>query len=203
MKAALNRAVVFLSVWLCVCQVRGLYIPQEMNRTLQNLRQHYKISNQELYNGKNVFSREPLKGKIESKMLFMGGVLETYEKLIEHMLNQLPTPSPLITQNKEKPSSSITDISRTSSDETAGDIGSKLAYILGKIQELKKHRYQEQMKVLHGLQNLRHIKMDSPAVQSKALFELPWFFEEASTLADTVMRKRRRRQARVKLHQRS
>lgn len=41
MKAALVRAVVCLSVWLCVCQVRGLYIPQEMNRTLQNLRQHY------------------------------------------------------------------------------------------------------------------------------------------------------------------
>lgn len=95
----------------------------------------------------------------QSKMLFLGGVLETYEKLIEHMLNQLPTPTPLITQNKEKPSSSITAISRTSGDETAGDIRSKLAYILGKVQELKKHRYQEQMKVLHGLQNLRHIKV--------------------------------------------
>ncbi|XP_037837038.1 interferon gamma 1-like [Kryptolebias marmoratus] len=190
------KAVVYLLLWLTACQVRGMYIPREMNRTLQNLRQHYKISDEELFNGKPVFSREPLKGKVESKMLFMGGVLETYEKLIEHMLSELATPSPTITEN-QKPSSSV-----TASDEAAGDIRSKLTYILERVRELKRHHYQEQMKVLHGLQNLKHIKMESRVVQSKALSELRWFFEEASTLADTVMRKRRRRQARVKLHNR-
>lgn len=83
----------------------------------------------------------------------MGGVLETYERLIGHMLAQLPTPSP--PSGGEKPSS-VTAGPGTPREE---DVRSKLSFILGKVQELKKHRYEEQMKVLHGLQNLRHIKV--------------------------------------------
>lgn len=35
------RAVVFLCLWLSVCQVRGSHIPSKMNKTIQNLLQHY------------------------------------------------------------------------------------------------------------------------------------------------------------------
>ncbi|KAF7199244.1 interferon gamma 1 precursor [Nothobranchius furzeri] len=197
--AAVMRLVVCLSVWLSASQVSGSYIPQDMNRTLQNLNKYYTILNQDQFDGKHVFSREPLKGKIESRMLYMGGILEAYEKLIGHMLRQLPTPSPPLT-SKQKHSSSVTATSSSSRSEATDGVRPKLEYILRKIQELKKHRYQEQMRILHGLQGLRHVQTNSTRVQSKALWELPWIFEEASSLADNIMkRRRRRRQARTKL----
>uniref|UniRef100_A0A8C3G8C8 Interferon gamma n=1 Tax=Cyclopterus lumpus TaxID=8103 RepID=A0A8C3G8C8_CYCLU len=172
------RAVVCLSLWLVVCQVRGSYIPPKMNRTIYNLLQHYKIPSRERFNGKPVFSRDPLAGKMEAKRVFMGGVLETYEKLIGQMLKQLPTPTP----------------------QTAGSNETQLSYILKKVQELRKHRYQEQEKLLQELRDLKHIQMDNLVVQSKALWELPWLYEEASSLYEIKMerrkRRRRRRQAR-------
>ncbi|MED6292549.1 hypothetical protein CHARACLAT_001422 [Characodon lateralis] len=190
---AVMRTVVYLCMWLSVHRVSGTYVPQEMNRTLQNLRQHYKISNQDLFDGQHVFPREPLKGKMESKMLFMGGVLEAYEKLFGHMLRQLPTPSPQLAISKDKAGTS------TAGPSASGDVRSNLMKVLQKIKELKRHRYQEQVKLLQGLQNLKHIEMDNLKIQSKALWELPWIYEEASSLADNVMRrKRRRRQTRTK-----
>lgn len=49
------------------------------------------------------------------------------------------------------------------------------------------------------------LKMDNAVVQSKALWELPWLYEEASQLSEIQMRRRRRRrQARkLKTHQRA
>ncbi|KAM4523079.1 interferon gamma [Fundulus diaphanus] len=191
---AAMRMVVCLSMWLSVCQVSGTYIPQEMNRTLQNLRQHYtslqKISNTDLFDGKHVFSREHLKGKMENQMLFMGGVLEAYEKLFGHMLKQLPTPGPQLAISQNKADASGTG---TSGSSAAGDVRSSLTKVLQKIKELKTNRYGEQVNLLQGLQKLKHIEMDNIKVQSKALWELPWVYEEASSLADNVMRRRRRR----------
>uniref|UniRef100_A0A3B5M3X1 Interferon gamma n=1 Tax=Xiphophorus couchianus TaxID=32473 RepID=A0A3B5M3X1_9TELE len=170
---AVMRKVVCLLAWLSVGQVSGSYLPQDMNRTLQDLLQHYKISKSDIYDGKHVFPKEELKGKME--MLFMGGVLEAYDKLFGHMLKGLPTPSPLSATSGDKPSA-------------AGDTRFNLIKVLQKIRELKRHSYQEQLKVLHGLQKLKHIE-----VQGKALWELPWIYEKANSLADNVMRRRRRR----------
>lgn len=39
------RKVVCLLAWLSVGQVSGSYIPQDMNRTLQDLLQHYVSTN--------------------------------------------------------------------------------------------------------------------------------------------------------------
>nr|NP_001347661.1 interferon gamma 1 precursor [Monopterus albus] len=197
MKVATARAVVCLSLWLCVCQVRGFHLPKEMNKTIQNLLQHYNIPHRERYNGKPVFSREPLKETLEMKRVFMGGVLETYEKLLSHMLKNLPTPSPQTTGSRELP---VTATPGTAGSE---DVKAQLRYILKRVQDLRKYSYQDQEKLLQGLHSLRHIQMDNHVVQSKALWELPWLYEEASSLSDMQMRRRRRRrrQARkVKIH---
>ncbi|XP_035532724.1 interferon gamma-like [Morone saxatilis] len=184
---AMARAVVCLFLWLSVCQVRSSHINVEMNKTIQNLLQHYKIRNVDRFDGKPVFSRKALAGKMEVKRLFMGGVLETYEKLIGEMLKQLPTPSPQTTGSNDGPASSV-----TAAADAGGDIRTGLEYILTKIRALQ-HRYREQEMLLKELQALRHIQMDKRVVQSKALWELPWLYEEASSLSDEMQRRRRRR----------
>ncbi|XP_031715081.1 interferon gamma-like [Anarrhichthys ocellatus] len=198
---ATAKAVVCLSLWLIVCQVRGSYIPPKMNRTIHNLLQHYKIPPRERFDGKPVFSRHPLAGKMEAKRVFMGGVLEIYEKLLGQMLKDLPTPTPQTAGSNEIPAAAV-----TASGGEVGmgeDVRTELSYILNKVQELRKHRYQEQEKLLHELRALKHIQMDNLKVQSKALWELPRLYEEASSLYDIKIerRQRRRRQTRrVKTH---
>ncbi|KAM9334901.1 interferon gamma [Symphorus nematophorus] len=191
------RAVVCLCLWLAVCQVRGSHIPVRMNRTIQNLLQHYRIEDKERFNGKPVFSRELLSGKMEAKMLFMGGVLETYEKLIGHMLRGLPTPSPPAAKSSDRPASAITPGAGTAGEAevgAAGNVRENLIYILDKIKELKTKRYHEQARLLQGLAALKHIQMDNLVTQSKALWELTWLYEEASSLSDnSEMKKKRRR----------
>nr|AIK66530.1 interferon gamma [Dicentrarchus labrax] len=184
---AMARAVVCLFLWLSVCQVRSSHINVEMNRTIQNLLQHYKIRNVERFDGKPVFSRNALAGKMEMKKLFMGAVLETYEKLIDKMLKQLPTSSPQTTGSNDGPASSVT------AADASGDVRTGLKYILNKIKMLRQHRYREQGVLLQELQTLQHIQMDKHVVQSKALWELPWLYEEASSLSDEMQRRRRRR----------
>ncbi|KAM4570302.1 interferon gamma [Odontesthes bonariensis] len=206
MMAAMVRAVVCLLLWTSVSPVSGSYVDQDMNRTIQNFLQHYNISMSDIFNGKPVFSREPLNGKIETKMVFMGGVLEMYENLIQHILKQYPTPSPLIARSKEKAASSITAESITSSgkrSEATRDIRQGLEDILDKIQKVKKHYYQEQVKLVHGLHELRRIQMNNLKVQGKALWELSGLFDEAGSLAKTIsMKRRRRRQAKTKAYRR-
>ncbi|XP_029283886.1 interferon gamma-like [Cottoperca gobio] len=179
---AAAKALVCLSLWLSVCHIRGAFIPVNMNKTIQNLLQYYKIGENERFNGKPVFSREPLYGKMEAKRVFMVGVLETYERLIEQMLRQLPTPSP---------QTALAGTASGSEGEAGGDVRTELSYILKKIQYLRKYRYQEQEKLLQSLKTLKHIQMDNSVVQSKALWELPWLYEEASMLNDNINRQRR------------
>ncbi|XP_063316862.1 interferon gamma-like [Pelmatolapia mariae] len=196
------RAAVCLCLWLFACQVRGSHIPAEMNRTIQSLLQHYKITSRERFDGKPVFPSDQNK-KMETKLIFMGGVLESYEKLLGHMLKQLPTPSPQITGSNAQPGSAITPASSSTNNagSVAGrDVRSELNYILKKVQELKKRRYHEEEKLLQGLQTLRDIKMNDRIVQSKALWQLPQLYEEASSLPEIKIqrRRRRRRQAKAK-----
>ncbi|KAK2859200.1 hypothetical protein Q5P01_003820 [Channa striata] len=197
------RAVVCLSVWLSVCQVSGFHLPPKMNRTIQNLLQHYKIPPQERFNGKPVFSKEPLTGRLETKRVFMGGVLETYEKLFSKMLRQLPTPSPQTAGNEDHPASDVSAAQGAAGSDT--EVKEGLGDLLEMIRNLRKHSYQDEEKVLQGLHSLKTIQLDNTVVQSKALWELPWLYEEASTLSHMQMqRKRRRRQARrSKSHQRA
>ncbi|XP_060886210.1 interferon gamma 1 [Labrus mixtus] len=180
------RAVVCLSLCLAVCQVRGSYIPVEMNRTFQSLLQHYNISPAERYNRKPVFSRDPLSGRMEAQKVYMGGVLEAYEKLLGHMLKQLPAP-----QTAELPNPCDAE------KGTTKDVRVELSCILKKVQDLRRHSFQEEGKLLQSLQALKHVKMEDEVIQSKALWELPWLYEAASSLSDDrINQRRRRRQAR-------
>ncbi|XP_034719032.1 interferon gamma-like [Etheostoma cragini] len=193
---ATARAVVCLSFWLSVVQVRGSYIPPMMNKTIQDLLRHYSISPKERFNGKPVFSKEPLTGKMEGKRVLMGGILDTYEKLIGQMLKQQPTPTPQTAGSHER----LTPAAAGSASD--GSVRWGLNYILQRVQVLRKNYYQEQKTLLQKLKALDEIKLDNRVVQSKALWELPWLYEEASSLNDTIKlerrmrRRRRRRQAR-------
>ncbi|XP_033991650.1 interferon gamma-like [Trematomus bernacchii] len=184
------KSVVCLCFLFSVCHVRGAYIPPKMNRTILNLLKHYNISKEEKYNGQLVFSKEAIPEKLLEKRVFMRGVLETYETLISKMLKELPTPLP--------------DTKGGVGEGGAGeDVRTELNYILQKVLELKKNQYKEHDNLLSSLKKLISIKMDNATVQSKALGELPWLYEEASDLNNEIQSRRRRRQARkVKTHQR-
>ncbi|XP_037317291.1 interferon gamma-like [Pungitius pungitius] len=174
-------AVVSLTLWLITSQVRGAYIPSDMNETIQHLLGYYKISKKDIFNGKPVFSKDAVAGEMGAKRVFMGGVLETYEELLGQMLKQLPPPTPRAAESNERPAAA----------DPGDDARAELTYILDKVQKLRKHRYREQEKFLLRLSALKHIQKDDLLVQSKALWELPWLYEEASSLGE---RRRRRRQ---------
>ncbi|XP_049616482.1 interferon gamma 1 isoform X2 [Syngnathus scovelli] len=173
------RGMLGMCAYLCVCGVTTSHVPARMNRTIQNLLQLYKIPPKERFNGLPVFSRELLSTKMKAKEMLMSAVLQAYEELLGHMLKQ-PPPGP--------PASTSGD------DPRVG-----LNYLLKCVRDLRKYRFQEQDKVLSGLSELRHLQMDNLMVQSKALWELPWLYEEASLLAESGRagmpnRLRRRRQ---------
>ncbi|XP_068611628.1 interferon gamma related [Brachionichthys hirsutus] len=199
---AMATAVVCLC--LALSQAGGSHIPVEMNRTIHSLLRYYKsvtkLPDRSRFTGKLLFSREPPSRQTEAKLVYMGGILETYDKLIGQMLKQLPTSGPQTAGASRAPPADANGAG------AHGDVRTELRYVLKKIQELKKHRYEEQEKLLNGLQALRHIQTDNVAVQNKALWELPWLYEEASSLSnntreDRRRRRRRRRQAqRVKTH---
>nr|ADP55200.1 interferon gamma [Hippoglossus hippoglossus]ADP55201.1 interferon gamma [Hippoglossus hippoglossus] len=200
MMVSTAKEVVYLSLCLCVCQVRGSHIPEKMNRTIQNLLRTYNIGALERYNGTPVFPREPLVDSMEKshlssaeKMTFMGGVLETYEKLFGQMLEQRPNLTPPTAGGREGLDSAANAVPGAGDDEVRTD----LMYILGKIQDLRRHRYQEQSKLLQRLHDLGKVQMDDRTIQSKALGELPWLYAEASSLSSIKKQtRRRRRQAR-------
>ncbi|XP_035814446.1 interferon gamma-like [Amphiprion ocellaris] len=189
---ATARTAVCLSLFLLICQVRGIYVSQRVNETIQNLLRHYKISNREKFSGKPIFPRDPPDGKREVKMVFMSGVLETYEKLFGQMLRQLPTSTP--------PTADSTTPSTGTGLQPGQSVRSNLTYMLGKIKELKKGYFQEEEKLLHELHGLRRIQTNSSLVQAKALFELPRMLEQAGIVSQNdTMRRRRRRQAKSRM----
>ncbi|KAK1906137.1 Interferon gamma [Dissostichus eleginoides] len=180
------KSVVCLCFLFSVCHVRGAYISPKMNRTILNLLKHYKISKEEKYNGQLVFSKESIPEKLVEKRVFMRGVLETYETLINQMLKELPTPLPQTTGSK----------GGVGEGGAGEDVRTELNYILKMVLKLKTSHYKEQDNLLSSLNKLIGIKKDNFTVQSKALGELPWLYEEASDLNNEIQSRRRRRQAR-------
>lgn len=88
----------------------------------------------------------------QEKHIFIGGVLETYEQLIDQMLQQLP--------EQVAPTSTETKASADASASASADnVRTDLNFILTKIQRLRRDRYQEQTKLLQGLQNLKKINV--------------------------------------------
>lgn len=88
---------------------------------------------------------------LQTKLLFMGGILDTYEKLLGHMLKQLPTASPQ--------TDSVDSTAGDGGAGPSGDVRKDLRYILTKVQELKKKSFHEQEMILRGLQDLKHVQV--------------------------------------------
>ncbi|XP_061618720.1 interferon gamma-like isoform X2 [Phyllopteryx taeniolatus] len=186
--AAMARAMLGVCVYLCVCRVRTSHVPPRMNRSIQNLLQLY-IPPKERFNGRPVFSRELLGTKMEARDMLMSAVLQTYEELLGNMLKQLSDPTAWTTGATATSGASASDRDPVPSV----DARAELSYLLRRVQDLRKYRYQAQEKVLDGLGKLQHIQMDNLVVQSKALWELPWLYEEASALVESGRERRRRR----------
>uniref|UniRef100_A0A3B5B7W8 Interferon gamma 1 n=1 Tax=Stegastes partitus TaxID=144197 RepID=A0A3B5B7W8_9TELE len=182
---AVARMALCLSLWLLICQVRGFYVPEKMNKTIQNLLHHYNSTIRDKFTGKPIFSRDLLHAKREVKTVFMGVVLNTYEKLLGHMLKQLPTAAP--------PSADSTTAGAGSAAGLQPDAKANLTYILDQIHVLKEKRFHEETKFLKQLHDLKPIEVDDSLVQAKALWELPRLFQEASEVADSNRQRRRRR----------
>lgn len=89
----------------------------------------------------------------QAKMVYMSGVLEMYEKLLGHMLKQLPTPSPKTAELAGHQAATAATAT------TDGDVRKQLSYILKKVQDLRRHRYHEQNQILQGLHALKHIQV--------------------------------------------
>lgn len=91
----------------------------------------------------------------------MGGILDTYEKLLGHMLKQQPTASP-----------QTASISTDSYDRAgpSGDVRDDLKFILEKVRELKKKKFHEQEMILRGLQDLKHVQVQKTLRQKECIF---------------------------------
>lgn len=83
-------------------------------------------------------------------MLFMGGVLEMYNKLLDRMLGQLPTPSP---------ETAVTGGTKGAESDHDTPVRKHLSYLLKKVKELRRHHYQEQNEILHDLHKLDKIQV--------------------------------------------
>ncbi|XP_077400052.1 interferon gamma [Vanacampus margaritifer] len=180
---AMARAMLGVCVYLCFCRVRTSHVPLKMNRTIQNLLQLYKIPPKERFNGRPVFSREILGTKMEAKAMLMSAVLQTYEELLGRMLKRLPGPTV------------PTPVDHSADCDPGSNMAARahLYYLLKRVQDLRKRRYQSQDKLLDWLHKIRDLQMDNLVVQSKALWELPWLYEEASSLGESIPPLHRRR----------
>uniref|UniRef100_H3CLX1 Interferon gamma n=1 Tax=Tetraodon nigroviridis TaxID=99883 RepID=H3CLX1_TETNG len=171
---------------MALCQVKGSYIPADMNRTIQNLLDHYKIPDRERFNGHPIFPRGPSSGDLQAEMIYMSAVLQTYDQLLNQMLQQLPTATPT---------------SASTSTSTSTSLRAQLSYLLKKITALRTQYYRKHEELLKKLQPLGNVQLTSTVVQSKALWELIKVYQEASSLPDRLeLLRRRRRQAQVKGH---
>lgn len=87
-------------------------------------------------------------------MIYMSAVLQTYDTLLNQMLEQLPTPSPV----------------QTAADQGAGggvaNLRTQLRYILKKVTELRIQHYRKQEQLLKMIQPLGQVQVrtSSPAV---------------------------------------
>ncbi|XP_056131651.1 interferon gamma 1 [Lampris incognitus] len=161
-----------LCVYLSVCLAAPSHVPAEMKKTIESLRQHY-IPDEKIFSGNALLSRG-LVGKMTDgeKRVLMGGVLDVYEKLIGQMLEV-----------------------GSSGAESENQVEEGLHYLLTEVKDLKAHKYKNQSRLQRQLLDLNNIQTDNLVVQNKALWELPWWYHEASSLAETRQKRRRRRQA--------
>nr|UXB54328.1 IFNgamma [Gadus macrocephalus] len=163
---------VCMSVCLSVC-LPVAPVPGKMLETVKTLSLQHPQKGQS-FSG-SVFSRETLNKMDDGdKRVVLGKVLEVYDKLFDQMLSQPPTDS----QSEENKT------------EEAG-----IRYLQEMVTLLRRTQYKKHLLLTSTLEQLGNIQINNSVVQSKALWELPWLFNEASSLAERKRRSLRRRRA--------
>ncbi|XP_056445375.1 interferon gamma-like [Gadus chalcogrammus] len=171
---------VSMSVCLSVC-LPVATVPGKMLETIKTLRLQHPQKGQS--SSGFVFSRDTLNKMDDGdKRVVLGKVLEVYDKLFDQMLSQPPTDS----QSEENKT------------EEAG-----IRYLQEMVTLLRRTQYKKHLLLTSTLEQLGNIQINNSVVQSKALWELPWLFDEASSLAERKRRSLRRRRAPRKRAQRS
>lgn len=85
----------------------------------------------------------------QAEMIYMSAILQTYDKILNQMLKQLPTPGPTTAQTPgEKGAAAGT-----------AELKSQLKYILKKITNLRTQRYNKSDQLLTKLQPLREVQV--------------------------------------------
>ncbi|XP_041729039.1 interferon gamma 1-like [Coregonus clupeaformis] len=152
------------------------YTSNTLKSNIDKLKNTYKISKDQLFNGKPVFPKDTFEDS--ERRVLMSAVLDVYLSIFSQMLNQ--------TVDQE--------------------VMERLVQVKGKVQELQKHYFLGRIPELRRhLQNLWAIKTSDTRVQGKALSEFIPIYEKASQLANRIHLKkdnrRKRRQAqRLKSH---
>lgn len=82
-------------------------------------------------------------------MIYMSAVLLTYDKLLNQMLEQLPTPSP--TTNQKTGDQGATN--------DTGNLRTQLRYILKKVTDLRIQHYRKQEQLLKTIQPLGQVQV--------------------------------------------
>ncbi|XP_045554650.1 interferon gamma 1 [Salmo salar] len=142
------------------------YTSINMKSNIDKLKVHYKISKDQLFNGKPVFPKDTFEDS--ERRVLMSVVLDVYRSIFSQMLNQ--------TVDQE--------------------VIESLKYVKGKIQDLQKHYFLKRIPELRThLQNLWAIETSNTTVQGKALSEFITIYEKASELAHKKDNRRNRRQA--------
>ncbi|CAL8386618.1 unnamed protein product [Boreogadus saida] len=177
MAPALGRCLsLFMLVCMSVCLSVCLPVPNvpgEMLETIKTLTLHHQQKGQGSFSG-SVFCRATL-NKLDDgdKRVVLGKVLEVYDKLFDQMLSQ-PT-------------------NGSQSEENKKEVG--IRYLKEKVTLLRRTQYKKHLLLTSTLEQLGNIQINNSVVQSKALWELPWLFDEASSLAERKRRSLRRRRA--------
>ncbi|XP_030210605.1 interferon gamma [Gadus morhua] len=176
MALALGRSLslfmlVCMSVCLSVC-LPVATVPGKMLETIKTLSLQHPQKGQ---SSGSFFPRETLNKMDDGdKRVVLGKVLEVYDKLFDQMLSQPPTDS----QSEEK------------KKEEAG-----IRYLQERVTLLRRTQYKKHLLLTSTLEQLGNIQINNSVVQSKALWDLPWLFDEASSLAERKRRSLRRRRA--------
>lgn len=81
----------------------------------------------------------------QAEMIYMSAILQTYDKILNQMLKELPTPGPTTAQS--------------SGDKGTAELRSQLNYILKKITNLRIQHYNKPEQLLKMLQPLREVQV--------------------------------------------
>uniref|UniRef100_A0A8C1RT32 Interferon gamma 1 n=1 Tax=Cyprinus carpio TaxID=7962 RepID=A0A8C1RT32_CYPCA len=155
-------------------------VPENLDKSIDELKVYYIKDDRELHNAHPVFLRflKDIKVNLEEpeQNLLMSIIMDTYSRI-------------------------FTQMEKDSQDEATKE---KLAHVQEHLEKLQENYFPGKSAELKTYaETLWAIKEDDPVVQRKALFELKRVYREATQLKNLKNKERRRRQARITKKQKS